>query len=198
MGIFLEYQYDNFYVNQVFSFLDFDTEDSVPTVFSFLLLFVIAIILFVIHQFYSIKKYSKHWLILSLVFFFLSFDEIISIHENFIPLLKRFKFTGLFYFSWIIPYAIFVIILFIYYFPFLLGLPKKNAIRFILSGIIYIAGAIGIEGFEGMYFEKHGYDLNFSLLYTIEEFLEMIGLSLFLFSIIEFKFDNFTIQLVKK
>lgn len=197
LGVLFKYNLGNFYVNQIFSFFDFDTEDSVPTVFSFLLLLSISGVLFIVYSSFSKKKFSKHWLGLSMVFLFLSFDEILSIHENFIPLLKGFDFTGIYYFSWIIPYSILVLILFILYLPFLLYLPKKTALYFVVSGLIYVIGALGLEAFEGKYFEQNGYDINFAIFYTFEELLEMVGLSLFLFSLIRYKFQGATVQLIK-
>ena len=64
-----------------------DKENNVPTLFSFLLFFTCGILLNLIGR---VKKQSHqaHWKFLSLVFFYLSADEIFEIHEKMIGPLR--------------------------------------------------------------------------------------------------------------
>jgi hypothetical protein len=126
------------------------------------------------------------WLGLSLIFLYLSLDEILELHETLILLFRtKFNLSGLLYFSWIVPYSIGVIIFSILYFPFMRNLRKKTALSFLIAGTIFIIGAVGIEMIDGNYFETYGADINYSLWTTLEEFLEMIGISYFIYALLK-------------
>ncbi|MFK5937894.1 MAG: hypothetical protein QM497_05785 [Sulfurimonas sp.] len=125
-----------------------------------------------------------------MIFLFLSIDEMISIHENFTRITKLLvDTTGLLYYAWIIPYGIALIIFILTYSKFLLHLPKNIMLLFILSGSIFVLGAIGIEMFGGENVElmKGSNDsLHYAVLYTIEETLEMLGIALFIYTLLTY------------
>lgn len=189
LGIVINNVYDNIYLKKIFSYVDFDTEANIPTVFSFLLLLTSAFILGIIAKKTTNTYQFYKWAGLSLIFLFLSLDEMVSIHESFIPLLKGFHFTGLLYYSWVIPYSIGLLIFLIIYIPFLLRLPRSIAFYLVLSGALFVSGAIGVELFEGRHAEMYGYDIYFSLFYTVEEFLEMIAIILFINTLLKFHLE---------
>ncbi|WP_100615322.1 peptidase M48 Ste24p [Confluentibacter citreus] len=178
---------------------DFDTEKSIPTMFSSIILFFSAVLLGIL----GIKdrkdraKYSP-WFGLSAIFVFLSIDEMIEIHEHLIPIIKMIKPTsGVFYYAWIIPYGIGLIILSLVYYKFLMRLPKKTLYLFMLSGFIFILGAVVIESFEGWEHQLNGKrTLTFCLMYTAEETLEMLGVSLFIYAILSY--SSFSVKIESK
>lgn len=166
---------------------DFNQEANVPTLFSSLSLLASALLLFYIYWSNRLKdKSAKRWLGLSLIFFFLTVDEIGSIHERIMPLLRNsFELTGVFYYAWIIPYGIAIILLSIIYLPFVLKLPKNIKLLFLASAAIYISGAIGIEILGGQQDESYGtYNFVYAFYYTIEELLEMVGIALFIYALL--------------
>ncbi|MCO5723344.1 hypothetical protein [Robiginitalea marina] len=58
----------------------------------------------------------------------------------------------------------------------------------VVSGIIYVSGAIGIELLEGREAVTHGFESpGFKVLYTLEESLEMGGLILFLYALLSYR-----------
>ncbi|MDY7394567.1 hypothetical protein UMM65_04895 [Aureibaculum sp. 2210JD6-5] len=178
----------NYYNKFIFEMFNLDQESNVPTYFSTLILFFCTFLLALISLIH--KKLGNNyllWMILSICFLFLSVDEFISIHERIGSFLEnKFKFTGVLYYSWVIPYSIFVIILAIVYFKyFLLKLPKKIRFLFIISGGVYITGAVGLEmlGSKAVTIETPSQTL-ISILYTIEETLEMIGISIFIYTLL--------------
>jgi hypothetical protein len=103
------------------------------------------------------------------------------------PLKSMFGTSGIFFFAWIIPYGLAFIIFAVIYLRFLIKLPKKIMLLFILSGAIYISGAIGIEMIGGVQANLHGYhNALFSSLYTFEESLEMIGSMIFIYTLLSY------------
>jgi hypothetical protein len=55
-----------------------------------------------------------------------------------------------------------------------------------LSGLVFLFGAIGLEMIAGKAFEENSHDLLLMILYTIEELLEMLGVSIFISSLFWF------------
>ncbi len=174
----------DFYPNKLITLFYLDSEKSFGTVFSFLQLFISAILLFLIFKIPKESYRTKNlgWLGLSAIFLGLSLDEILEIHEKF----NKLNLSGYLYFSWVVPYSIGLILFILVYIPFLKRLLKKYRFLFILSGIIFTTGAIGVEMIGGKYFETNGHDLTYSIYTTIEEFLEMIGISLFIYSLLDY------------
>ena len=129
---------------------------------------------------------SNYWLFLSSLFIFLSLDESLSIHEEYNRIHKFFYNRNLIpnlgiNDSWIFVGLFFVVIVIICLFPLLISLPKKTLFYFLLSGIIFIIGAIGFE-FIGIVMREIGLQ-RMSFIYLIriliEEGLEMSGIAIF-------------------
>jgi len=55
--------------------------------------------------------------------------------------------SGFLYWPWVISYSCAGAFFFLAYLKFLRGLPRKTMTLFIVSGLIYVAGAIGFEIF---------------------------------------------------
>ena len=128
---------------------------------------------------------------MQLLFFFLSFDESVAIHESLTSILPAYGVggTGAFTFAWVIPYGIAAIALFVVCFRFLLALPTQTKRGFMIAGGVFVLGAIGIEMIAaGMYETSGGKTdpLNFALLSTVEETLEMTGLIIFIHYILQY------------
>ncbi len=160
-----------------------DRETSVPTIFNFALLVASCGLLFFVTRlaflFENAQKYQ--WLILGVLFLWLSFDEAAQVHEKITPLMRRLIDTsGVFHFAWVIPAMAFVAIFAIIYLSFLKALPSRIARLMILGGVLYVSGAVGMEMFGGW---ATASGLRPTWIYvwavTIEEALEMIGVTVF-------------------
>jgi len=171
---------------------DFNTEANIPTFYSSLALLSCSILLAFISL--SHKKHGsfyKLWGGLSIIFLFLSIDEIATIHEFVVndPIQQLLNTSGLLYFAWIIPYGIALLLILGIYLKFLINLPGKFLHLFVISGSIFVSGAIGIESVCGWYCELLGgvHELNtlpYAVLYTCEEFLEMLGIVFFIYTLL--------------
>jgi hypothetical protein len=173
-------------------------EQNIPTLFSVILLLTCAGLLGVIFYFQRKQQLelSMYWAILSLGFIYMAIDEFTELHENVGMLLKPLiggYSHGFFYYSWVIPALILVIFLGIFFLKFLLHLPKKTRVAFIIAGIVYLTGLIGIEMPGGYYAELHGgTNLTYSLITTLEESLEMLGLILFIRALLDYLSTHFS------
>jgi hypothetical protein len=173
-------------------------EQNIPTLFSVILLLACAGLLGLISYFQHMQKVelSMYWAILSLGFIYMAIDEFTELHEklsNHITPLIGDHSGGFFQFSWVIPALILVIFLGIFFLKFLLHLPKKTRVAFIIAGMVYLIGLIGIEMPGGYYAALHGgTNLTYSLITTLEESLEMLGLILFIRALIDYLSTHFS------
>lgn len=184
------------------SLFDLDGEGNLPTYFATVLLLLASVVLLLIGL---QGKQKYYWYLLSGVFCFLSLDESIQIHEKFNALTKSalgLKTYGAFYFAWVIPYGILTLLLLVFLYRFIWTLPKRTRTLFIISGIIFVSGALGLEMVAAGYVEKFGYSARiYKLLAFSEEALEMIGVSLFIFALLDYvenTFDRLVISVQRK
>jgi hypothetical protein len=194
VGISLINNYPGLHIaKMVNKFFNLDYEATFPSFFSAILLFFSALLSFLISTQKNIVKYHKHWLVLGFVLVFLCLDEATSIHEEFIGEIQVRLFeqrgfsdlNGFLYFGWVIPYALLIAAVGLYFFKFVLSLPSKIRNLFILAGCVYISGALGCELIEGYYKKNDPSDTIMMGLYiSVEEILEMCGLSIFVYALL--------------
>lgn len=130
----------------------------------------------------SKDKFKFHWLGLSIIFLLIATDEMLVLHEQIISPLRRLLGTGGFlYMAWIIPALILGVIFLIAYYKFLRVLPSETSKRFILAGVIFVLGAVGMEAVGGRIATLIGQDnFTYSMITHVEEILEMTGILLFI------------------
>lgn len=146
---------------------DLDDENNIPTWFSSFLLLNSAVVMYL---FFSSRQQGQHiqWAVLSWGFLLLSLDEVAGLHETFNTAVE---------FSWTIPGGILVIIVGLYFVPFLIRIDRRLAILYVVSGLMYVSGAIIIELLSEDMDEDH---ISYSFATALEEGLEMLGAWLFL------------------
>lgn len=167
------------------SFFGLSYEKNLPTWVSSCLLFSCAVLLALIalekHQ--TRAPYRAHWWGLALAFFYISLDEFVQLHEE---ASLWFDLHGVLHFGWVIPGTIVVTLMGIAYLGFLRHLPALVRNRFILAGAIYVGGALVVEFGLGYWTDAQGYDnFTYGMIDLLEESMEMIGSSLFLYSLLD-------------
>ena len=139
-----------------------------------------AVLFLMVWRIYHVKNKTQGiWLILSGLFCFLAIDELSSFHERLAPYVaSALGSSGIFYFAWIIPYGIGVVLLSILMIPIVWKFDQKTRFWFGLSAVTFVTGAIGFEMLEGWYSQIMNYekDILYYCLMTCEESMEMAGL----------------------
>ena len=187
-------------VRFLFSLFFLDGEGNVPAIFSTWLFLLNAVIFLIVWKAACQAGDSqKIWLFLSSVFVFLALDESISIHERLInPLRQALDATGIFYYTWIIPYGIGVVLLSIFAIPVFWRMQKRIRFWFGLSAVTYLVATIGLEMISGKYLVmmNEQKDIVWIFMVTVEESLEMVGLILLVYaqlSLLRNKYNGFLI-----
>ena len=199
LAIFVEYglNIDHDYKKGFVKLFDFDAEENVPTLFSVLLILQASVICIVVG--FQVLKDQNYWFVLAFFLSFIALDEYVSIHERLIgPVRSALSTSGFFYYAWIIPYGIVGLIVGAFFLGWLLRLPKSTRIGFIKSGLIYFTGAFLIEGIGGWYYSYYlERNVIYSLITTVEESFEMIGLLTFLYFVTKFLITEVGIKQVE-
>ena len=170
-------------------------DGNIPTFYSALaLMFASMMLAFtgsLVHK--ARQPMSLYWFGLCMIFSFLAADEMLELHEKLIePVRTALNTSGLFYYAWIIPYAAGAFVIGLVYLRFLLALPRRTGIGFIIAGGTFIAGAIGIEMLGGVIFEMvGGKDPLYVAAQTVEEALEMFGIVIFIYVIADYIANHF-------
>lgn len=141
------------------------------------------------------------WNLLSGVFVMLAADEWLSLHETIGSHMKRLVHaSGALHHPWVIPGGLITAALGVLYVPFLLRLPKRTRILFVVSGLIFVGGAVGMEMVGGLIMDRWGGEsLAHAVEVLVEESMEMFGIVFFIYSIISYlqtEFPRYTLRLV--
>ena len=167
--------------------VNMDRELNLPTLFSTLLLMMSAVLL----QRLSTIEWNDNaadWTLLSRIFGFLALDEALQIHEILILPGLRHQIHPALASTWVIPYGLIALGLLWRFRRFLTALPAKTSARFLRAGSIYLTGAIGME-MVGSFAVRSGlirlHSLWYGAITGIEESLELFGLILFLYALMQ-------------
>ncbi len=126
------------------AFFSLSYESNLPTWYSSSLLWICAVLLALIasHKWRQRAPYTYHWWTLAAVFFYISLDEFVELHED---MSKWMDLSGVLYFSWVVPAGIAVTAFGLAFLGFLAHLPWDTRRRFILAGGLYVGGALAME-----------------------------------------------------
>lgn len=164
---------------------DLDADQNIPTWYTSSILFLCALFLAAVAVAAG-NAQRLYWYGLSLAFLFLSADEASSIHEKARPVLNSWLQVGGFAnYVWVLLYGPLALVFVLAYVGFLRRLPHDTRRLFFIAGALYIGGALGMEVVDGLYATFYSNsDLVYVLLTHIEELLEMLGVAIFIYSLL--------------
>ena len=158
--------------------LDVDVENSVPTLWSVQLLFLLAILLG-IRGFLGRRTGEPQtgWVIVVLAAVFVGLDEGLAVHEELIePVRGALGTGGLLYQAWMIPYAVLVLLGGLALVPWFRSIEPHLRNRLFGAAGIFLLGAFGSEAIGGVIIDSGGFDsAGYTVVVSIEEALEMAG-----------------------
>ena len=176
---------------------DFYEEHNAPTYFSSLNLLLTAALLYVIARLASEngqgKKQGHPWRILAAGFLFMSVDEFADLRHILATAAKAvsghgFESVPLLTVAWTVPVAVILVVLAIYFIPFLLRLKKVYTINFALAGAAFVFASMGIETIQGAHVaQTNGVrDVPFMLMVTLEETMEIFSILYFQYFLLRY------------
>ncbi len=179
-GTAVTYFSDNAVLHRLAELFLFEEERNLPTLLNFTLLVanMVAMSAVALFAFGGGDRWRWHWLLLALMFLFLAYDEAAQVHEGLNRVMEGVvDASGFLAFAWVVPGMAAVLLAGLAFSRFLLALPRRNAVLFVLAGALFVGGALGVEMIGANLWWSHGWDnVAYSLLATVEEALEMTGL----------------------
>lgn len=88
--------------------------------------------------------------------------------------------------GWFIIAIPIIVVLALTYLKFLAHLPAKTRLLFGVAGTIFLGGAIGAEMVGKYYFDLHGPSMTSTMITAVEEFIEMLGIVIFLYALLSY------------
>jgi hypothetical protein len=162
-----------------------DNECNIPTLYQTLALLGCAVLLHLIAGVdrQAGGRWSRHWRLMSVIFVGLAADEFLSFHEE----INSRLYISFFSWSWVAVGIFFVIAVALIFLRMIYQLPSPTRGLFILAALIYLSGALVMEIVASHYIAEWGYDSwTFALWATAKEFLEMIGIVVFVYALLSY------------
>ena len=131
--------------------------------------------------------FRAHWVALGVIFTLMAMDEMVQIHELSTRITREFFgiTSGPLYHAWVIPAMVFLAFMAVAYGRFLWNLPRRSSVLFVVAGVVYVGGALGMEMVDSAYLAAYGHDLGYGVLATLEEVGEMSGIVIFIYALMD-------------
>lgn len=168
--------------------LNVDAEESFAQLLQMVQLLAIVVVLLVIAG--RVRRrggpHTLAWYGLAIGFAYLTVDESSRLHELLIvPVQRATGASGPLFFAWLIVAIPLIVVAVVLLYPLLRDLDRWTRRRFLLAGILYLAGVIGMEMVGGWWVERHDFNATYYyVLVPIEEAFEVAGQLLFLFTLL--------------
>lgn len=139
-------------------------------------------------------RFGLRWAGLSLIFLYLSADEMLRLHERASDKVVQPVFgyldmeaSGLLNYPWIALYGPLVLVFALVYFGFWLALPPRTRVLFLAAGALFVGGGIGVEALNALYDDLYGHEsLVAEAMTHLEELSEMLGVVVFVYALLSY------------
>lgn len=173
------------------AFFSLRRESNPPAFFSGLLLLGAALLLALRASLARQRRegYLWRWRILAAGFALMALDEAASLHEMLNRPTRAFlgpSATGWLRYAWVAPATAIVAPVLVSFSGFARALPRPTGRRFVTAALVYLSGALLLEAASARYATDHGEGaLGYDLLVSVEESLEMGGVILFIYALLD-------------
>jgi hypothetical protein len=133
---------------------DVGAERNIPTWFEsmqFMLCSVVLVVVAIASRQRG-ERYGSHWGVLSVILLYMSLDEVATIHETMGAEFERllhatmgFEAGGAISYFWVVPGALFVVVVGLSYIGFLIHLPRSTRRLFLFAGAVFFLGALLLD-----------------------------------------------------
>ncbi|MGI9175892.1 MAG: hypothetical protein ACR2GR_11300 [Rhodothermales bacterium] len=171
------------------TFFRLSREANLPTFVSALNLLAASLLLSLIayHKRRLGDAMRWHWAVLAGGMLLMSVDEAAQIHEGLVGRAVAHvtgPMEGIFNYVWYLAYLPLIALLAVMYIPFLRRLPTRYALGFMLAGLLFVGGAVGVEMIESLLNYRGTRHLFWTLSLFVEETCEMLGIVVFIYMLL--------------
>lgn len=180
----------------LFGLFNLESDTSIPTWYATITLLVCSTLIGSIGIMKAERKdrFALHWIVLAVLFLLLSVDEVARIHET-IGMTVRLKLTGPLSgglrHAWVLPGMLFITVVGLLYLRFLSHLPRYIRFLFLLAGLIFVGGALGVEMINAYQRDQPGTTgFGYHAGSVVEETMEMLGIVVFLYALTRYLLEE--------
>lgn len=174
---------------EVYRFFNIGADQNLPTLFATIQwLLASAVSWYIAFSLSKTKKHFRGWFAISLISMFIAADEYLMLHELTIePVRALIPDYSFLWFAWVIPYGILTLVLAAVLSGFMFSLPGRTMTLLFIAGVIFVTGALGFEMLGAVQVASdNDASITYAALYTCEEVLEMIGVSIFIYALLDY------------
>lgn len=187
VGQVLRYRFNHDNVFGLVPLFGLDREANIPTWYSSVSLLIASALLAAVARARRQARDpdSRYWRGLAVIFLYLSVDEASSIHERLDLVPRAAALSAAFHYGWVVVGIAAVAVVGLLCLRFVLRLAPPIRRLFVLAGLLFVGGALGLELLEGYYASAAGPgNLTYALLAALEEVLEMAGVAVFIYALL--------------
>jgi hypothetical protein len=160
--------------------VNLDREGNLPTMFSLVQLLAAGTLAWHLGGKEPAAMLRGLWRFLGAGLIWIGLDDALAIHENANHVdLGSWREISYLHFAWVVPGTAVAAACAVILLKLLHALPRKTARMFVLSGALFVGGSLGVEMLGSHYYFSRP-SWSYTLCYTLEESLEMLGPALFI------------------
>jgi hypothetical protein len=167
---------------------DLSREKNIPTWFSTSQLTAVGLLLVLIALIARRQGAPwGGWAALGGIFGYMSLDETAELHGFWGNLVDGTELMGDAHagFAWVIPGAVIVAVVVLFFWRWVWALPARTRNMFILAGIVFVTGGLGFEMLGSLLADETFFNPSYLAASTAEEALEMAGVAIMLIGVID-------------
>lgn len=170
--------------------IDLAAEGSIPTWYASAQLLLAALLLGLIttNKRRQRDSYRLAWAALAVGFAYLSLDEAAEIHEMWgLMVGDSVGQTGIFYYQWVVVALVLLPVLLLVFWRFLAHLDSRTRFGMVLSGVVFLGGAVGLELVGGALAANGGRgSYSYAMLNAAENGCELLGIAMFIATLLRY------------
>lgn len=174
-------------INHYGYLFDLNKEANIPTWYSVVQLFAVAMFLALTAKLERARRSSAiAWWGLAAIFVYMSLDEATDMHGFWRAGMESFVIPGTnnAHFAWVIPGSLVVLFVAAIYLRWVVALPKRTRFLFILAGLVFVTGALVLETVGAFVADDSFRNTTYLIVSTAEEVLEMLGILIMLYAVL--------------
>jgi hypothetical protein len=173
---------------ETYRLLDVRHEGNLPTLFATVQLFVAAGVCLLIARLEA-RGQRAYWMGLGVIFIFLGIDETAQLHELLAFVKISISNSVMPEWIWTLFYGPAVVLIGGLYLPFLRRLPTATALAFVMGGVLFLLGSLGLEvlgTYQAKLLALPRNHAHFTMQVHVEELCELMGIFVFVWGAVRF------------
>jgi hypothetical protein len=172
-------------------FFDGDVKTNFPSSYKILAMLASSALLWLTSRASNVERDGlyQYWRVLTVVFVFLTLDEMIYLHQAISAFLhKHVGGSGYLHYSWQVPYLIAAALLTVYFIPLLRRLQNRFRVGVLAAAVLFAGGSGGLEFIKSQLDSVSGSNetLRFKLVSAFSDSAEMLGLTVLVLTLLAY------------